>query len=68
MKSNGGIMMEKQVRKVANIYEDTRQLLDLVKEKFDFKSDDHTVKFLCQLFMADDRTELLAKYLDVKKG
>lgn len=54
-------------RKVANLYGDTREMLNEVKDKFDFKSDDQAVKFLCQLFMADDRAELLKKYLDVKR-
>ncbi|MBD0381307.1 hypothetical protein [Paenibacillus sedimenti] len=54
-------------RKVANIYEDTRELLNQVKDEFDFKSDDQAVKFLCQLFMADDRNELLKRYIEIKK-
>jgi hypothetical protein len=54
-------------RKVANIYEDTRELLNKVKDEFDFKSDDQAIKFLCQLFMTDDRNELLKKYIDLKK-
>lgn len=60
--------MEKKVeRKVANIYEDTREILNEVKEKFEFKSDDQAIKFLCQMFIADDRAEVLQKYVDVKK-
>lgn len=59
--------MERMERKVANIYEDTRELLNKVKDEFDFKSDDQAVKFLCQLFMSDDRSELLRKYIEVKK-
>lgn len=54
-------------RKVANIYEDTRELLNKVKDEFDFGSDDQAVKFLCMLFMADDRNELLRKYIEIKK-
>lgn len=52
-------------RKVANIYEDTRELLNQVKDEFDFKSDDQAVKLLCQMFIADDRSELLRKYIEV---
>lgn len=54
-------------RKVANIYEDTREQLNQVKERFDFKSDDQAIKFLCQLFMVDERSEVLIRYLDIKK-
>lgn len=53
-------------RKVANLYEDTRELLNEVKEMFDFKSDDQAVKFMC-LMMSDGRFDLLKKYIDVKK-
>lgn len=53
-------------RKVANLYEDTRELLNQVKDKFDFKSDDQVVKFLCEMFMSDDRTKLLERYVDIK--
>lgn len=54
-------------RKVANVYEDTRELLNEVKEVFDFKSDDQVIKFMCQTIMADDRSELLKRYVDIKR-
>ena len=54
-------------RKVANVYEDTRELLNKVKDEFDFKSDDQAIKFLCQMFMADNRNEVLKKYVDIKR-
>ncbi|UPK45867.1 hypothetical protein [Paenibacillus pabuli] len=54
-------------RKVANVYEDTRDLLNQVKDEFDFKSDDQAIKFLCQRFMADNRNEVLKKYIDIKR-
>ncbi|KAA8750121.1 hypothetical protein [Paenibacillus sp. UASWS1643] len=54
-------------RKVANVYEDTRALLNQVKDEFDFKSDDQAIKFLCQMFMADNRNDVLKKYIDVKR-
>jgi hypothetical protein len=58
-----GIVLE---RKVANLYEDTRELLNQLKDKFDFKSDDQAVKFLCEMFMTDDRTKLLERYVNIK--
>lgn len=54
-------------RKVANIYEDTREILNQVKEQFDFKSDDQAIKFLCQQIMTDKRFELIRDYLDSKR-
>lgn len=54
-------------RKVANVYEDTRDLLNKVKDEFDFKSDDQAIKFLCQMFISDDRNEVLRKYVDIKR-
>ena len=54
-------------RKVANVYEDTRDLLNKVKDEFDFKSDDQAIKFLCQMFISDDRNEVLRKYVDSKR-
>ncbi|CAI6022875.1 hypothetical protein PAECIP112173_00322 [Paenibacillus sp. JJ-100] len=54
-------------RKVANVYEDTRALLNQVKDEFDFKSDDQAIKFLCQMFIADNRNEVLKRYIDVKR-
>lgn len=54
-------------RKVANVYEDTRALLNQVKDEFDFKSDDQAIKFLCQMFIADNRNEVLKKYIDIKR-
>ncbi|WP_068775758.1 hypothetical protein [Paenibacillus sp. FJAT-26967] len=54
-------------RKAANIYEDTRELLNQVKEDFQFKSDDHAIKFLCNMFISDNRTGLLKKYLESTK-
>jgi hypothetical protein len=63
MISNGGDAM---ARTVANIYEGTRELLNKVKEDYDFKSDDQAIKLLCQLFLEDDRNSLLRKYIEVK--
>lgn len=55
-------------RVVANIYEDTRELLNEVKDKYDFKSDDQAVKFLCELFIGDERTKLIERYVAIKAG
>jgi len=37
-------------RTVANIYEDTREILDRIKAEYEFKSDDHAIKFMCAQF------------------
>lgn len=55
-------------RTVANIYTDTRDLLNKVKEEFEFKSDDQAIKYLCMAFLEDERADTLRKYLAVKKG
>jgi hypothetical protein len=54
-------------RVVANIYEDTRALLNQVKEQFDFKSDDQAIKYLCISFLNSSRSTVLAEYLDIKR-
>lgn len=54
-------------RVVANMYEDTRALLNQVKEQFDFKSDDQAIKYLCTSFLNDSRSAILAEYLDIKR-
>lgn len=53
-------------RKVANIYEDTREQLNELKSVFDFKSDDQAIKFMCEIFMTDDKFDLIKKYAQMK--
>lgn len=60
--------MEPTVRKVANIYEDTRELLNKLKDEFEFKSDDQAIKFMCRLFMEDERSKLLRDYIEVRSN
>ncbi|WP_019536540.1 hypothetical protein [Paenibacillus ginsengihumi] len=55
-------------RTVANIYQDTRDLLNRVKSEFDFKSDDQAVKYLCLAFLEDERSNVLRKYVAIKTG
>lgn len=54
-------------RKVANIYEDTRELLNQVKDVFEFKSDDQAVKFMCHQILSDPRFETIKQYLEAKR-
>lgn len=54
-------------RTVANIYRDTRDQLNEFKERFEFKSDDQAIKFLCQSFDCE-KAKLLDTYLRVKRG
>ena len=54
-------------RKAVNVYKDTRELLNKVKDEFHFKSDDQAVKFLCKLFLSDERRiDLLKIYIETK--
>lgn len=53
-------------RTVANIYDDTRGILNQVKEEFDFKSDDQAIKYLCLMFLEDDRSKVIRQYLAAK--
>lgn len=55
-------------RTVANIYQDTRELLNKVKETFDFESDDLAIKFMCQQIMTDERFTLIREFLEAKKN
>lgn len=59
--------MSQVVRKVANIYEDTRELLDQVKKEFEFGSDEQAIKFMCRHMLADDRYNLIRDYLESKR-
>lgn len=54
-------------RKVANIYEETRELLDRVKAEFEFKSDDQAIRYLCEMFVSDDRAKIVKQYLNAKR-
>jgi hypothetical protein len=62
MNSNGGIALK---RVVANIYEDTRGMLDQIKDRYSFGSDDKAIKFLCEMFMKDSVAETLARYVEI---
>ncbi|WP_150274137.1 hypothetical protein [Paenibacillus tepidiphilus] len=53
-------------RTVANIFEDTRNLLNKVKEEFVFSSDDQAIKYLCNSFLASEQSQELRRYLDSK--
>lgn len=53
-------------RTVANIYEDTRTLLNQVKVDYDFKSDDQAIRYLCQTFLTDERSRHIKQYLEAK--
>lgn len=59
--------MEKR-RVVANIYEDTRGLLNGIKDRYKLNSDDQAVKFLCQSFESGTGKDVLEVYLKVKSG
>lgn len=54
-------------RTVANIYKDTRELLNEFKKKYELKSDDQAIRFLCQSFDAE-KSGVLETYLKVKSG
>lgn len=54
-------------RTVANIYHDTRELLNNVKETYEFKSDDQAIRFMCNQLLNDDRYVLIREYLETKK-
>lgn len=54
-------------RVVANMYEDTRALLNKVKEEFEFKSDDQAIKYLCTAFLSGERSKHISQYLWAKK-
>lgn len=53
-------------RVVANIYDDTRALLNQIKEEYNFGSDDQAVRYLCLMFMDDERAKVIKQYLDAK--
>lgn len=53
-------------RVVANIYDDTRELLNLVKKEYEFGSDDQAIKYLCLMFMNDEKAKVIKQYLDAK--
>lgn len=55
-------------RTVANIYEDTRELLDRIKQEYDFKSDDHVIKFLCSNFVESPFAKMLKDFHAFKKN
>ena len=54
-------------RTVANVYEDTREKLDKLKEEYVFSSDDQLIKYLCSMFEGSEAASVLKKYLDSKK-
>lgn len=54
-------------RTVANIYKDTRELLNDFKKKYELKSDDQAIRFLCQSFDTE-KGGILETYIKVKNG
>lgn len=55
-------------RVVANIFEDTREALNYIKEEFSFKSDDEAIRYLCQTFLKSERACNLKEYLNLKEN
>ncbi|WP_077297455.1 hypothetical protein [Virgibacillus pantothenticus] len=60
-------MKKTNERTVANIYKDTRELLNDFKTKYELKSDDQAIRFLCHSF-DEEKGKMLKTYLEVKKG
>lgn len=60
-------MKKSNERKVANIYKDTRELLNSFKTSYELKSDDQAIRFLCLSF-DDEKGKMLKTYLEVKNG
>ena len=54
-------------RKVANVYEDTRELINEVKSAFEFKSDDQAIKYMCNELLQSDKYKLIREYLEFKR-
>lgn len=55
-------------RTTANIFEDTREILDRIKREYEFKSDDHAIKFMCGQFEEGDFSRKLKEFHDYKKN
>jgi len=55
-------------RTTANIFEDTRELLDQIKTEYDFKSDDHVIKFLCSEFVKSPFAHTLKDFQAYRKN
>lgn len=54
-------------RTVANIYKDTREMLNDFKARYELKSDDQAIRFLCRSF-DEEKGEVLETYIKIKKG
>ncbi|WP_042159898.1 hypothetical protein [Paenibacillus gorillae] len=55
-------------RTVANLYEDTRELLNEVKSTYDFKSDDQAIKYMCNVLLKDKKFDIVRDYIEHKKA
>lgn len=55
-------------RTVANIHVDTRKILDEIKGEYNFKSDDHAIKFMCTQFIKSPFAENLKLFQSQQKN
>lgn len=54
-------------RKAAHLYPETKEKLDGIKDMLQLKSDDQTVAFLCNYFLAGDN-KMLMEYILTRAG